>query len=336
MRSIVQPFDIDPALPVAAGADAALIAADNLQLNLPRATAGSLRNHLSTFPADSVEQRMLAAIEAGTLTVQATIVRSDSKTFLQGPPVKGNPATEVAYAVGQVDDAHTLVGQPNAIGWHWGAFQDHVFLNLTPNSHAPGVKRAPADIAPFLVHEGIHAIDQPFTSTFERYQTEFRAYWVQGFPDPAHPLPTEFDPALPETIGPRSRRANAIFKHLYDSATYGWVKPAYDNNVGGFRNRVDAYLYPDGINLLISARLGALRTEIESFAGPGGYDPKRAVITAQFGLLDAAEKQEVAGNRVWRDLVETKFPGNAPAVGVVPPVLEPRAVQIKRILGIPL
>jgi hypothetical protein len=331
LHTIVRPFDIGPALPVAAGGDAALIAADNAELNQPRATPGSLRNHLSTFPAGSNEQRMLAAIEAGSLKVQATIVRSDSAQWLKAVPGRGNPATEVAYAIGAVSNARTLVGQPNAIGWHWGVFQDHVFLNLTPNSHTPAAKRPVADITPFLMHEGIHALDQPSTNTFERYETEFRAYWVQGL---GGGLPTRFDPNLPETIGPRSERANAIFKHLYDSATYDWVKPAYDDNVGGFRDRVDAYLYPDGVNLLLSAHLDALRKEIESFAAGGAFDAKRAAITAAFGACDAADKQEITGNRVWRDLVEKKFPGVAPPIGGGAPT--PRADQIKAIIGIPL
>jgi hypothetical protein len=332
LHTIVQPFDIDPALPVVAGGDAALIAADNTQLNEPRATAGSLRNHLSTFPAGSNEQRMLAAIEAGSLKVQATIVRSDSATFLKGPPVRGNPATEVAYAVGAVTTARTLVGQANAIGWHWDKFADHVFLNLTPNSHTPAAKRAPADIAPFLMHEGIHALDQvaPAGNTFARYQQEFRAYWVQGL---GGGLSAEFDANLPETIGPRSERANAIFKHLYDSATYDWVKPAYDNNDGGFRDRVDAYLYPDGINLLLSAHLADVRKEIETFTGVD-FPAKRAAITTAFGVCDATEQREIAGNRVWRNLVEVKFPGVAPPVGGGAPT--PRAEQIKAIMGIPL
>jgi hypothetical protein len=335
MHTIVQPFTIDPALPVAAGADAALIAADNAELNLPRGTAGSLRNHLSTFAAGTNEARMLAAIEAGSLIVEATIVRSDSAKWLLGPPVRGNPATQVAYAIGAVSNARTLVGQANAIGWHWDAFHDHVFLNLTPDSHNPGAKRTPPDVAPFLMHEGIHALDQTpaATDVFGRYQQEFRAYWVQNDPDIGGGLSTEFDAGLPVKIGPRSARSNAIFMHMYDSATYDYVRPAYDSNAGGFRDRVDAYLYPDGINLLLSAHLADLRKEVETYNGTAAaFAAKRAAITAALGLCDASERQEIEGNRVWRNLVETKFTGTAVPVGGGAPT--PRADQIKDILGI--
>jgi hypothetical protein len=331
LKTISRPFAIGPPLPVAAGGDAALVAADNAELNLPRATPGSLRNHLSTFPAGSNEQRMLAAIEAGSLTIQATIVRSDSAVYITGPPARGNPATQVAYALGAVTPARTLVGQPNAIGWQWGAIPGHVFLNLTPNSHTPGAKRLAPDIAPFLMHEGIHALDQTVAGgdTFGRYQQEFRAYWVQGV---GAGLSTAFDPNLPEKIGPRSKRANAIFQHVYNSPTYDYVRPAYDNNVGGFRDRVDAYLYPDGINLLLSPHLADLRKEIETWAGVD-FAGKRATMMAKFAVCDANEKREIAGNRVWRTLVEQTFFGIAPPLGGGFPTSI--AGQIKAILGIP-
>ncbi|HEX5622709.1 MAG TPA: hypothetical protein VFX51_30055 [Solirubrobacteraceae bacterium] len=332
LHQLVLPFDVDPALPVAPGGDAALVAADNTQLNLPRATPGSLREHLSLAPAGSNEQRILAAVEAGKVKVQSTIVRSDSAAFLKGPPAKGDPNTKLAYAIGAVSPARTLVGVPNAVGWHTSSFPDHVFLNLTPNSHNPAVKRPIPSLATFLVHEGIHALDQVAAAgdTFARYQLEFRAYWVQGL---GAGLSDKFDPNLDEKFGPRSKRANKIFQHLYDSPTYPYVKPAYDNNDGGFRDRVDAYLYPDGINLLLSIHLADLRQEIESFTGPG-FDGKRAAITARFGVCDVNEKRDIAGNHVWRDLVEKQFPGLAPPVGGGAPT--PRADQIKTILGIPL
>jgi hypothetical protein len=331
LKTIVQPFDISPALPVVAGGDAALVAADNAELNLPLAQAGSLRNHLTTFPAGTNEQRMLAAIQAGSIKVQSTIVRSDSARFLAGPPVLGDPATQVAYAIGEVTPARALVGAPYAIGWRTSKFPDHVFLNLTPNTHQPATKRPVASIAPFLMHEGIHALDQeaPAGDTFSRYQKEFRAYWVRGL---GAGLSTGFVSDLQEKIGPRSARANKIFKHLYDSALYTWVKPSYDDNTAGFRDRVDVYVYPDAVNLLLSANLAAVRAVIEAFGGANS-PAARTAITNKYGLCDPAERREIAGNRVWRDLVEQKFAGSSPPMGGGAPVANAR--QVKDILRIP-
>jgi hypothetical protein len=225
----------------------------------------------------------------------------------------------VAYGCGGLDDAHTLVGQPNAVGWQRPSFPDLVYLNVTPDPQHPGVKRPVAGLAVFLTHEGIHAADQPKTNTWERYQKEFRAYWVQGV---SAAESQEYDASIPETIGPRSPRANAIFRFIYYSATYGWVKPAYDSNDAGFRDRVDAYLWPDMVNPMLSGHLADLRREIEGYGG-AGYAAKKVSVTARFNACDASEKEAVAGNRVWRDLIEKKF---ASAV---------EGAEIKGILGIP-
>ena len=191
------------------------------------------------------------------------------------------------------------------------------------------MKRGIPQLADLLVHEGIHAADQEQTNTWERYQKEFRAYWIQGV---GGGLSTEYKADLPETIGPRSPRANHIFRFVYYSATYDWVKPAYDGNVDGFRDRVDAYLWPDMVNPLLAAHLADLRSEIESYTG-ADYPAKKAAVTTKFAACDAAEKEAVAGNRVWRDLVEKQFTGTV-ATGFLS--REKESDQIKRILGIPL
>ena len=329
-KTVVTPFAIDPQpAAVAGGDDATLLASDKALLNQPKATAGSLRHHLGTFPAGSVEQRVLAGVESGAIKVDACVVRSDSAAYITGPPARGNPAKDVAYGCGGLDDAHTLVGQPNAIGWHRPSFNDIVYLNATPDPQNPGAKRGIPELANLLVHEGIHAADQKQTNTWERYQKEFRAYWVQGV---GGGLSSEYKADIPETIGPRSPRANHLFQRLYYSATYDWVKPAYDGNVAGFRDRADAYLWPDMVNPLLAGHLADLRSEIESYTG-AAYPAKKVAVATKFAVCDAAEKEAVAGNRVWRDLVETKFTGSV-VTGLMS--REKESDQIKRILGIPL
>jgi hypothetical protein len=321
VKTLVTPFTIDPqAAAVPGGDDATLLAADTALLNQPKATAGSLRNYLGTFAAGSNEQRVLSAVESGTIKVEACIVRSDSAAYITGPPARGNPATSVAYGCGGLDDAHTLVDQPNAVGWQRPSVPGVVYLNATQDPQKPAAKRPVDKLAGFLTHEGIHAADQPAMDIWDSYQKEFRAYWTQGM---ANDKSDAYKADIPETIGPRSPRANAIFRQVYYSATYPWVKPNYDGNVGGFRDRVDAYLWPDMVNPLLSAHLSELRTELESYAGVG-YPAKKAAVTAKFGVCDAAEKEAVVGNRVWRDLVEKKFPSAA------------QSVEIKGVLGIPL
>jgi hypothetical protein len=120
---------------------------------------------------------------------------------------------------------------------------------------------------------------------------------------------TAFDPAM-SGVGPRSPRARKIFNHMYGSPLYHFVKPAYDSNERGFRERADNYVFPDGVNLTLSAQLTALREEIERFDGTG-FAARRAAISTKYAACGADDVGEVMRNRAWRDLVEAKFPAPA-------------------------
>lgn len=95
---------------------------------------------------------------------------------------------------------------------------------------------------------------------------------------------------------------------------YPFVKPAYDDKVDDVRDAVDRYVWPDGINLIVSIRLDrlqqlifewngkdfpAFRTEVLRFTG--GAAPPPAV-----GELTDEDRQEITNNRAWRDLVDDK------------------------------
>src|SRR5262249_13199166 len=145
-----------------------------------------------------------------------------------------------------------------------------------------GGHRTLAELGELLAHEGTHAADRDSGAPgeWDRYATEFRAYWIEGI---GTGQPTAFDPTM-SGLGPTAPRARAIFEFLYGSATYPFVKPAYDGNVAGFRERVDNYLFPDGINLTLSGTLTALRTEIETGTpvAPGAFAAKKAAVQAKF------------------------------------------------------
>jgi hypothetical protein len=326
-------FNLAGSLPVAGGGDASLIAADNAALNTSAATPGSLLNFMSSVGAPgSPERAVSAAVASGAVKVAATIVRSDSaaKVVARG----GDPTAQVAYAMGALDAPgkfdHTLIAQPGAIGWRWSGIPGTVFLNLTPNTHAPAVKRPNADMSGLLTHEGIHAADLVGPGDFERYATEFRAYWIMGVGAGESTAP---DPTM-SNLGPKSPRANRIFRHVYGSQTYPFVQPAYDGNVDHFRERVDNLLHPDGINLTLSGPLSDLRAEIESYvSSAAAYPGKKAAVLAKYALCSADDRKEISDNRAWRDLVESKFTtGLIVSAGLVP--LSERA-EVKQLLAIP-
>jgi hypothetical protein len=116
--------------------------------------------------------------------------------------------------------------------------------------------------------------------------------------------------------GPKSPRARAIFQHLYDD--YDYVQPAYDNNTDGFRDEVDQYVIPDGLNLIVSVRLEALRKLVAGFDG-SNFPDFRAKVQAFTGIgppppegeFTIDDRAAIASSRAWRDLVNAKVPGAA-------------------------
>ena len=293
--------------------------------NSHRGDAAQLHEH--GVSAGSPEDLVAHAVAAGTIKLAATLVRSDSAAWLraQGPPI--DPTTKVAYAMGAVTNPRTMAAVPGAIGWHSPAMPDTVFLNLTPDPTTPATKRTNAVLAGPLAHEGIHAAD-----VHPRRRPPRTGPRPSSAPTGSAASARGSRPTVDQTMdakGPKSRRARAIFDHLYNSATYTFVKPAYDADSNHFRERADALVSPDGINLTLSQGLAELRAAVENTVPP--YATRKADVTAKFGALGAADRAQVRNNRAWRDLVESKFVGVVP--GPPPPVQQ--AHEIKTILGIP-
>jgi hypothetical protein len=296
------PFWIARTPPGSLEVDAAQMEADNAWLNGSIGADGSLLHHMARKGGQLA--RVARSVSSGALKLRACFVRSDSAdqvTALEGAIA---PTSRVAYAMGGVDPlgraGKTLVAAAGAIAWRWSPSPDTIYLNTTP---IPGGDHRSLDLlSEVLAHEGRHAADRAEGGVWGLYATEFRACWLGG---EGERLPTSFDAAMTGT-GPKAPRARAIFDRLYRSAAYAFVKSAYDANETGFRERVDSYLFPDGINLTLSAELTALRTTLET-AVPGHVDLNGAALAARLAACAQADAQQVANNRAWRDLVEAKF-----------------------------
>jgi hypothetical protein len=306
------------------------------------------------------------------ITLRALTQRHDSGAYVEAELHRPDPG-KLGYFVG-TDYSKSFVDVPGI------AFQipkygpRFIAANRTPQPRAPSTKRSDEELSKTLVHEAVHALDvRPDSDTsLERYKTEFRAYWMEGdFGPPlegtcAKPaakctdllrscLDTNYCAELPPP-GPKTPRSRRIFNHLYGSATYTFVRESYDENVNGFRQAVDQYVIPDGIDLIASLRLDELRTLISEWSqrqalrraheragGPPLAEPAfpfpdpgfagfRARVRAYLyeegqapphGRLNDDEKRQVRGNRSWRDLVEREIPDTD------------QQRQIKQDLGIP-
>ena len=304
--------------------------------NSPTGLLGQM-TALGGAPA-TVAAAINAAPPAPGLTLRPLTVRHDSAVYVAA--VSGGPKpSRVGYFVGTTyndtppDTTHSFNGAAGAAAFFLpdGFGPRFVVANRTIDV-ATAAKRSDASLITLIVHEAVHAMDvRPGANTpIEKYKTEFRAYWMDGRfgpPDQDCPLfwfttacppagarcyDTAYRSKLPPP-GPKSCRARAIFSQLYGSTTYRFVKPAYDNNTGGFRDSVDSYLIPDGINLIVSMRLEALRQLISAFTG-GGFATFRTSVQGFMGIgapptvgaLSADERNEVQRNRAWRDLVNSE------------------------------
>jgi hypothetical protein len=293
------------------------------------------------------------AIRAGRLTLRALTERHDSGAFVAAKLRKPDP-TKIGYFAGPTygpGNSMSFVSVP-ADAFRLPDFGPRfIVVNRTPDLRKPSQKRSDEDLIQSLVHEAVHALDvRPGQNApLERYKTEFRAYWMDGHlgpplegscPADKKPkkctdlmgvcLDTSYCAELPPP-GPKTPRSRSIFNHLYGSPTYDFVKTNYDENVDGFRRAVDQYVVPDGIDLIASIRLDDLRILIDGWNGRSFADLRsqvRAYVREEgpvppHGRLTSEEKEQVRGNRAWRNLVERKVE------------LEVARRQLKKDLGIP-
>lgn len=274
------------------------------------------------------------AIAAGVIRLRPLTTRHDSAAFVAAAENRADPSQH-GYFMGAAYGAPansfvagaTLGGANIAFG--------EIIVNRTMDV-GTGEQRPDEGkngIIEIVLHEGVHALDEPAhrpdRSAIESYKAEFRAFWMDGSFGPPDsdtcPTPpgdcrsTAYDPALPAP-GPKSPRARKIFEHLFE--VYEFVKPNYDDNVDGFREIVDDYIVPDGINLIVSVRLERLRALIEGWDGTS-FPAFAADVLVHAATLTTADTREIHGNRAWRDLVERKVRNAA------------QRAQIETDLGIP-
>lgn len=272
------------------------------------------------------------AIRLGSITLRALTERHDSGEYVERSEGRPDPS-KIGYFAGPVygaNDSQSFVAVP-ADAFRLSRFGPRfIAVNRTADLRNPSRKRPDNALIRICVHEAVHAYDvrEDSNTPLERYKTEFRAYWMDGrygpplegsCPEGEAPerctdlrrrcLDTNYCAELPAP-GPKTPRSRRIFNHLYGSTTYRFVKENYDENVDGFRQAVDQYVIPDGINLIASVWLEQLRGVIDLWNGSNFEAFRERVLywtaPAPRGRLNDMERAQVRGGRAWRDLVERK------------------------------
>ncbi|MBZ0237627.1 MAG: hypothetical protein K8M05_35255, partial [Deltaproteobacteria bacterium] len=260
----------------------------------------------------------------GPVDIHPMVQRHDSAAYVAADNGGIPDPSRSAYVISTPPyaphpDPNTLVIATGAGGWSIGGHPPYpgsfVLLNRTSDV-ASGAKASDDTLQIIAIHEAVHEMDRGNGGTpWDQYTAEFRAYWMDGrFGDPlvaSSGDPAEYDPDIPAP-GPKSARANRIFRLQYDEPIlYPYCKPNYDANTNGFREQVDSYLHPDGVNLNLSAPVEALRAHFVAGVG-GSFATFRTGVQAFFGtgapppggVLSADDQSYIAGSRTWRDLVD--------------------------------
>jgi len=296
MPPVVETVHVAASPALASGAEAGVLSADNAWIT------STLVPHMQRSGAPPLQAGIGGLVAAARLHLQSMIIRSDSANEVTRRG--GNPATQVAWYLGST--GRTILLGTGAAGVHDPSTPDFVFVNVTLDPSHPASRRTNLDeMANSAAHEGVHAADTHLGShdPWDEYKREFRAYWMEGAV--GRGLATD-QMASPPPIGPRSERANAIFRHLYGSPAYPTVKPSYDGNTAGFKDKVDAMFHPDGVNLTLSITLFDLQREVESYTGTG-FAAKRLAIQGKFAACPAPDRTELRTQNQWRILIEAKF-----------------------------
>jgi hypothetical protein len=167
-------------------------------------------------------------------------------------------------------------------------------------------------------HDTEEGHDEAFGSPAEswnRYKTEFRAYWTgQQFPT------SVYSPLSGSSTAPwDNAKQKAIFDHMIGGVYATWLAPNYNDNtdVDGakFQDLVHAYKEPEGVNLINSPRIDdfflALQTCTPAHANLGL--PPLSVLMARTVGLDADDRAAVNATSAARlhGMLENNLSGSA-------------------------
>lgn len=158
-----------------------------------------------------------------------------------------------------------------------------------------------------ITHEVQHDADHHGGDAWGGYSTEFRAYWIDG----TYRNKSEKSGSANETLtasdgtvlsGFDNARQQTIFRHLYNSSSYAYVKANWGDDT--FKRKVLALKSPEGSNLVNSPRIDDVYLELVKAT------PSLETLKTLAGKLTKKDKEAIASSGMkaqWEELLKAKF-----------------------------
>lgn len=243
-----------------------------------------------------------ALTETHDADARATALGEAGKKAMFGLDAAVPTASEYAKD-DQTNRANIYLAKTSWLGFRRGGSPSKVVI-IEPKS------KGKDSVQETIVHEVQHDADHHGTSGWERYATEFRAYWIDGTYRSKKTASGSADSSLAAKDGTvlsgfDNERQQTIFKHLYDSDSYAYVKAGWSDS--DFKKKVLDLKKPEGSNLVNSPRIDDLYLELQK------PKPDLDKVKELGGKLTKADKQSIqdAGMKAtWIKLVEDKFKGD--------------------------
>lgn len=248
-----------------------------------------------------------ALTETHDSAARATALGSAGKRAMFGidTPVPGESDYDEAD---QTDARNIYAAQPTWLGFRRAGSPSKVVI-IEPT------KKSTDLVQETIVHEVQHDADRHGSGAFERYATEFRAYWIDGTyraEDATSGSADDSKTAADGTVlaGFDNARQQRIFVHLYNSSSYAYVKDGWLNDED-FKKQVLAMKVPTGHNTINSVRLDDMYQAVR------GIGTDEDAFIAAVDQLTPEEKQAIRSDGmrdIWIALIEDDFSAAEAAV----------------------
>jgi hypothetical protein len=263
---------------------------------------------------DAGRTMLHALTETHDSTARATALGSPGKRAMFGIDT-AVPGESDYNETTQTDARNIYSAQPTWLGFRRSGSPSKVVI-IEP------AKKTTDLVQETIVHEVHHDADRHGTADFERYATEFRAYWLDGTyraedatPGSANDSQTAADGTV--LAGFDSARQQRIFRHLFESSSYPYVKDGWLNDAD-FKKQVLAMKVPTGHNTINSVRLDDMYKAVQ------GFGTDEDAFHAAVAKLTPEEKAAIRSDSMratWLALIDGDFS-------------TVEAAQIKKALGL--